>query len=69
MNAMKHPILNQYHLTTRDIKFIIIELDDNEFDISGGEMVLIEDGVFHRVHNTGEIDLYMVCVFDGDRNH
>ena len=46
-----------------------MQLDDNEFDISGGEMVLIEDGVFHRVHNTGDVDLYMVCVFDGDRNH
>ena len=46
-----------------------MQLDDNEFDISGGEMVLIEDGVFHRVHNTGEKDLYFVCIFDGDRNH
>ena len=46
-----------------------MQLDDNEFDISGGEMVLIEDGVFHRVHNTGDIDLYMVCIFDGVRNH
>ena len=46
-----------------------MQLDDNEFSISGGEMVLIEDGVFHRVHNTGEEDLYMVCIFDGDRNH
>ena len=47
----------------------IMQLDDNEFDISGGEMSLIEDGVFHRVLNTGEEDLYMVCIFDGDRNH
>jgi mannose-6-phosphate isomerase-like protein (cupin superfamily) len=46
-----------------------MQLDDNEFDISGGEMYLIEDGVFHRVHNTGEEDLYMVCIFDGQRNH
>ena len=46
-----------------------MQLDDKEFDIAGGEMVLIEDGAFHRVHNTGEIDLYMVCIFDGDRNH
>ena len=46
-----------------------MQLDDHEFDISGGEMVLIEDGVFHRVYNTGDIDLYMVCIFDGDRNH
>ena len=46
-----------------------MELDDNKIDIQGGEMILIEDGVFHRVHNTGEIDLYMVCIFDGERNH
>ena len=46
-----------------------MQLDDYEFDISGGEMVLIDDGVFHRVYNTGNIDLYMVCIFNGDRNH
>ena len=46
-----------------------MQLADHEFAISGGEIVLIEDGVFHRVHNTGNIDLYMVCIFDGDRNH
>ena len=45
-----------------------MQLDDNEFDISGGEMILIEDGVFHRVLNTGEEAHYMVCLFDGDRN-
>ena len=46
-----------------------MELDDKKIDIHGGEMVLIEDGVFHRVHNTAEVDLYMVCIFDGERNH
>ena len=46
-----------------------MDLDDKNILIEGGDMVLIEDGVFHRVHNTGEIDLYMVCIFDGDRNH
>ena len=46
-----------------------MQLDDKEFDITGGEMVLIEDGVFHRVHNTGDNYLYMICIFDGDRNH
>ena len=40
-----------------------------EFSIKGGEMILVHDGVFHRVHNDGEIDLYMVCIFDGERNH
>ena len=46
-----------------------MELDKKTMPIQGGEMVLIEDGVFHRVHNTGDDDLYMVCIFDGDRNH
>ena len=46
-----------------------MELDDKVFDIKEGDLVLIEDGVFHRVHNTGTTDLYMVCVFDGSRNH
>jgi len=46
-----------------------MELDDKKIDIQGGEMVLIHDGVFHRVHNNAEVDLYMVCIFDGERNH
>ena len=46
-----------------------MQLDDNEFDISAGEMVLIEDGVFHRVHAGMYEDLYFVCVFDGRRKH
>ena len=46
-----------------------MELDGKEFDVKEGELILIEDGVFHRVHNTGTVDLYMVCVFDGGRNH
>ena len=46
-----------------------IELDEKEFDVSEGDLILIEDGVFHRVHNTGKIDLYFVCIFDGSRNH
>ena len=46
-----------------------MDLDEKTIPIEGGEMVLIEDGVFHRVHNTGDIDLYMVCIFDGDREN
>ena len=46
-----------------------MELDDKKFDVKEGDLILIEDGVFHRVHNTGKVDLYMVCVFEGGRNH
>jgi mannose-6-phosphate isomerase-like protein (cupin superfamily) len=46
-----------------------MELDGERFTVQPGDIVLIEDGVFHRVHNTGAVDLYFVCVFDGKRNH
>jgi oxalate decarboxylase/phosphoglucose isomerase-like protein (cupin superfamily) len=32
-------------------------------------VVLIPDGVFHRVINDGEMHLTFNCVFDGTRNH
>lgn len=42
-------------------------LNENRFPVKAGDVVLIEDGVFHRVYNTSEQDLYFVCVFDGKR--
>lgn len=44
-------------------------LDNDTFDVYPGDIVLVKDGVFHRVHNTGNKDLYFVCVFEGKRNH
>ncbi len=46
-----------------------MELDNDCFDVYPGDYVLIKDGVFHRVHNTGNENLYFICVFDGKRNH
>ncbi len=47
-----------------------MELDSTMIQVSKGDVVLIEDGVFHRVHNESDVDpLYFVCVFDGKRNH
>ena len=43
--------------------------DNNRFTVQAGDIVLIEDGVFHRVYNTSEQELYFVCVFDGQRRH
>jgi oxalate decarboxylase/phosphoglucose isomerase-like protein (cupin superfamily) len=42
---------------------------DQEFDVTGGDIVLIPDGLFHRVINTGTSDLVFNCVFEGKRNH
>ena len=46
-----------------------MEIDDNKFDVKAGDVICIEDGEFHRVHNTGHYGLYFICVFDGGRNH
>ena len=45
-----------------------MQLDDKTIDVGPGDVVLIEDGVFHRVHSN-EQGCYFVCVFDGKRNH
>ena len=42
---------------------------DEEIDVAAGSIVLIPDGHFHKVWNTGLEDLVFVCVFDGKRNH
>ena len=45
-----------------------MELDGREINVDVGDTVLIEDGVFHRVH-AGLQGCYFVCVFDGKRSH
>ena len=46
-----------------------MELDDDIIKVEPGDVVLIEDGVFHRVHAGMNEELYFVCVFDGGRKH
>ena len=46
-----------------------MELDDKMIKVEPGDVVLIEDGVFHRVHEGMYEELYFVCVFDGRRSH
>ena len=47
----------------------------NTFEVKAGDTILIPDGDFHQVHNTGGYDisgygdLEFICVFDGGRNH
>ena len=66
------------HITTgkKESKFGIdlkrayeLFLDKNRFPVKAGDVICIEDGEFHKVHNTGHLGLYFVCVFDGGRNH
>ena len=46
-----------------------MELDHKIFDVTAGDTVLIEDNVFHKVHNTSDYGLEFICVFDGRRQH
>ena len=46
-----------------------MQLDDNKFSVEPGDIVLIKDGVFHKVYNPGdEEELYFVCVLHGARH-
>jgi mannose-6-phosphate isomerase-like protein (cupin superfamily) len=46
-----------------------MQVDQEEFVVNAGDIVLIPDGAFHRVINDGEMHLLFNCVFDGKRNH
>ncbi len=46
----------------------------NTYNVREGSIVLIPDGEFHKVWNTGKDEIYdgdleFICVFDGGRNH
>lgn len=45
-----------------------MEIDDRVIDVEEDKIVLIKDGEFHRVHNTGKSNLIFVCVFKGERH-
>ena len=46
---------------------VIMELDKTRFTVKSGDVVPINDGVFHKVYNDSDEDLYFVCVFNGNR--
>jgi oxalate decarboxylase/phosphoglucose isomerase-like protein (cupin superfamily) len=50
-------------------EMIVGNEDDTPFPVNPGDVILIPDGVFHRVFNTSEMNLLFNCVFDGKRNH
>jgi mannose-6-phosphate isomerase-like protein (cupin superfamily) len=47
-----------------------MQVGQDKFDVSSGDIVLIPDGLFHKVWNVSCIeDLVFVCIFDGKRSH
>lgn len=63
------------HVGQEEVYFFVsgqgeMEVGDESFFVKKGDVILIPDGAFHRVHNPSEIDLIFNCVFDGgQRNH
>ena len=51
-------------------KMELIDTNGKHHDeyVKEGDVILIPDGWFHRVH-AGPYGCYFVCVFDGKRNH
>lgn len=47
----------------------VMEVGNQRFRVTAGDIILIPDGEFHRVINDGEMNLLFNCVFDGKRNH
>lgn len=63
-----------YHEGQEEVYFFMygqgkMIVGDIEYEVQGGDIVLIPDGLFHKVFNTGDSDLVFNCVFDGKRNH
>jgi mannose-6-phosphate isomerase-like protein (cupin superfamily) len=46
-----------------------MQLGDERFPVSEGDIVVIPKSAFHKVFNTGSVDMKFVCVFEkyGDR--
>ena len=46
-----------------------MEINERRFKVNEGDIVFIQDGDFHRVHNTSQEPLEFICIFDGVRSH
>ena len=62
------------HKGQEEIYFFIsgqgeMQLDDKKFSVEPGDIVLIKDGVFHKVYNpSDDEELYFICVLHGARH-
>ena len=47
-----------------------MQINDDLYRASPGDVFLIPDGAFHKVFNKSDVNpCYFICVFDGKRNH
>ena len=45
-----------------------MQIANMRFKVKEGDVILIEDGQFHRVYNTSDYRLDFLCIFTGSRN-
>tara|TARA_R100001143_G_C3329921_1_gene118965 strand:+ start:640 stop:972 length:333 start_codon:yes stop_codon:yes gene_type:complete len=46
----------------------VLETQDELIQVTGGDVIVIDDGDFHKVFNTSDtVDLEFICVFPGER--
>ena len=46
----------------------MLETQDELIQVTGGDVIVIDDGDFHKVFNTSDtVDLEFICVFPGER--
>jgi len=60
-----------FHAGQEEVYYFIkgsgtMDIERDTFTVQAGDVVLIPDGAFHRVH-AGNNGCYFVCVFDGKR--
>ena len=46
-----------------------MQIDNQRFEVTKGDIVCVNDGEFHRVFNTTTVGLLFICVFEGNRSH
>ena len=67
-NGHSHPGIEEVYYFTAGMGYM--DLDDEKIVVEAGDIVLIQDGVFHKVYNESIYEtLDFVCVFNGKRNH
>lgn len=66
----RHPGQEEVYVFVQGRGHMIVGDEDSEpFPVTQGDYVLIPDGTFHKVINSGDMNLIFNCIFDGKRSH
>ena len=66
----RHPGQEEVYFFVQGWGSMIVGDESSEpFPVGSGDVILIPDGAFHKVINTGDQHMLFNCVFDGNRNH